>query len=183
MNRLLKIATLFVFGALAPTVLGAGMGNAPAPPPGATGPTPDLTQIQAATQKNTQKTAQQGPDAVTPYNQGVALLKAKQYAAAQAKFEAALKANPKLAQAHLLAAYCSRRQGPSNYNASLQHLNSALRINPNMAEAYESRGVLFVLMGKKAEAQKDLATVKQLNPKAAAGLEVALKTGKDVDTY
>jgi tetratricopeptide (TPR) repeat protein len=182
MNRLLKIATLFAFGVLAPTVLGAGMGGAPAPPPGATGPTPDLTQIQA-TQKNTQKTAQQGPDAVTPYNQGVALLKAKQYAAAQAKFEAALKANPKLAQAHLLAAYCLRKQGPSNYGASLQHCNSALRINPNMAEAYESRGVLFVLMGKKAEAQKDLATVKQLNPKAAAGLDVALKTGKDMDTY
>jgi tetratricopeptide (TPR) repeat protein len=177
MNRLLAIVIFFVFGAGTSGVLGAGMGSQPGP--GQNGAPPDFTQHPEATHKPGQKAS----EAVTPYNQGATLLKAKEYAAAQAKFEAALKANPNLAQAHLLIAYCLRKQGPENYSASLQHLNSALQINPNMAEAYESRGVLFVMMGKKAAAQKDLAILKQLNPKAATGLEVALKTGKDMDTY
>ena len=65
----------------------------------------------------------------------------------------------------------------------LQHLNAALKLSPNMGEAYESRGVLYVKMGKKEDAEKDLATLKQLNPKLTPGLETALKTGKDVDHY
>jgi tetratricopeptide (TPR) repeat protein len=128
-------------------------------------------------------TAQQkGPDAATPYNQGIAFIKVKNYAAAVPKFEAALKANPNLPQAHLLAAFCLRKLGPSNYPASLQHLNAALKLNPKMGEAYESRGVLYVKMGKKEDAQKDLATLKQINPKMTPGLETAIKTGKDMDT-
>ena len=110
-------------------------------------------------------------------------MKVHNYSAAVPKFEAALKANPNLPEAHLLAAFCLRKLGPASYAASLQHLNSALQLNSKMAEAYESRGVLYVQMGKKADAQKDLATLKQLDPKLAPGLEVALKTGKDVDKY
>jgi tetratricopeptide (TPR) repeat protein len=129
------------------------------------------------------KRTQNPPDAVTPYNEGAALLKSKNYAAAVHKFEAALKANPNLPQAHLLAAFCLRQLGPASYAGSLQHLNAALKLNPNMSEAYESRGVLYVKMGKKEEAQKDLLTLKQLNPKLTPGLEIAIKTGKDVDHY
>ena len=86
-------------------------------------------------------------------------------------------------QAHLLAAFCLRKLGPSNYPASLQHLNAALKLNPKMGEAYESRGVLYVKMGMKEDAQEDLTTLKQINPKLTPGLEAAIKTGKDVDTY
>jgi len=50
-------------------------------------------------------------------------------------------------------------------------------LNPKMDEAYESRGVLSVKMGKKEDAQKDLATLKQINPKMTPGLETAIKTG------
>lgn len=110
-------------------------------------------------------------------------MKVKNYAAAVPKFEAALKANPNLPQAHLLAAYCLRQMGPSSYAASLQHLNAALKLDPKYGEAYESRGVLYVKMGKKADAEKDLAALKQLNPKLTPGLETAIKTGKDVDRY
>lgn len=129
-----------------------------------------------------QKTAKTA-DAVTPYNEGVALLRAKNYAAAVPKFEESLKANPSQAQTHLLAAYCLRQLGPANYAASLQHLNAALKLNPKYGEAYESRGVLYVKMGKKEDAQKDLAALKQLDPKLTSGLETAIKTGKDVDHY
>ena len=110
-------------------------------------------------------------------------MKVNNYAAAVPKFEAALKANPNIPQAHLLAAYCLRRLGPGNYSASLAHLNAALKLDPKMGEAYESRGVLYVKMGKKDDAQKDLATLKQINPKLTPGLETAIKTGKDVDRY
>jgi hypothetical protein len=52
-----------------------------------------------------------------------------------------------------------------------------------MPETYEYRGVLFGKMGRKSDAQKDLATIKKLNPKLAGELEQFLKTGKEVEEY
>jgi len=52
-----------------------------------------------------------------------------------------------------------------------------------MAETYEYRGVLFAKMGRKADAQRDLATLKKLNPKLAGQLEQFLQTGKEVEDY
>ena len=181
MNRFFTILVLSVLAAGAPAVF-AAMG------PSAGGGNAQTTIHGQEQQPNGQQSPQQkhqqkGPDAATPFNQGIAFVKAKNYAAAVAKFEAALKANPNLPQAHLLAAYCLRQMGPSSYTASLQHLNAALKLDPKYGEAYESRGVLYVKMGKKADAQKDLATLKQLNPKLTPGLEAAIKTGKDVDRY
>jgi tetratricopeptide (TPR) repeat protein len=184
MNRFLTIFTLSVFVAGAPAVFaaGAGQGN------NSNGPgsnRQDLSNLQEAARTNQQQQQQQkkAPDAATPFNQGIAFMKVKNYGAAVPKFEAALKANPNLPQAHLLAAFCLRKLGPANYSASLQHLNAALKLDPKMGEAYESRGVLYVKMGKKEDAQKDLATLRQINPRMTPGLETAIKTGKDVDTY
>jgi tetratricopeptide (TPR) repeat protein len=185
MNRLFTIFAMSVLAVGAPAVFGAGMG----PASGGSAQTPIRGGEPQPTGQQTPRTQQQkqpqqkGPDAVTPYNQGIAFMKVHNYSAAVPKFEAALKANPNLSQAHLLAAFCLRKLGPASYAASLQHLNSALKLNPNMGEAYESRGVLYVKMGKKEDAQKDLATLKQLNPKLTPGLEAAIKTGKDVDKY
>jgi tetratricopeptide (TPR) repeat protein len=181
MNRLFTIFTLSVLAAGTPAVFGAGMG----PAGGGNAQTTIHGQEQqpAGQQSPQQKQQQKGPDAATPFNQGVAFMKVKNYAAAVPKFEAALKANPNLPQAHLLAAFCLRKLGPSNYPASLEHLNATLKLNPKMGEAYESRGVLYVRMGKKEDAQKDLATLKQINPKMTPGLETAIKTGQDVDHY
>jgi tetratricopeptide (TPR) repeat protein len=183
MNRLVTLFTFGLFLAETSVVCEAGM----APGPGQQQAPQDLSQppqSQQSPQQNQQpKQQQKGPDAVTPYNEGIALIKAKNYGAAVPKFEAALKANPNLPQAHLLAAFCLRKLGPASYSASLQHLNAALKLNPNMGEAYESRGVLYVKMGKKEDAEKDLATLKHLDPKLTPGLEAAIKTGKDVDHY
>ena len=159
----------------------AVFGQALQPPPAP----PDFSQASRGQMTGSllpKKTAKIG-DAVTPYNEGVALLRAKNYAAAVPKFEASLKANPSVTQTHLLAAYCLRQLGPANYAASLQHLNEALKLNPKYGEAYESRGVLYVKMGKKEDAEKDLATLKQINPRLTPGLEAAIKTGKDLDRY
>jgi len=43
--------------------------------------------------------------------------------------------------------------------------------------------VLFARMGRKADAPRDLATLKKLNPKLAGELEQFLKTGREVEDY
>src|SRR5258707_10643356 len=74
--------------------------------------------------------------AIKAYNEGVDLMKAKQFAKAQAKFEEALKANPKLAEAHNNLAFVLRKQGSQNYQLSMEHYNKAIQLKPKLAEAY-----------------------------------------------
>jgi tetratricopeptide (TPR) repeat protein len=145
--------------------------------------------MTAPTQPNIAEKAREvqkkaAPDARTSYNEGYALMKARRYGEAQAKFEAALKANPRLAgpelaKVHNNLAFCLRKQSPANFSRALEHYNEALKLNPKLAEAYEYRGVLYAEMNRKADAEKDLATLKRLNPKLAADLEEAIKTGKE----
>jgi tetratricopeptide (TPR) repeat protein len=108
-------------------------------------------------------------------------MKARKYADAQAKFEAALKIDPNLAQAHNNLAFSLRKQSPANFNRALEHYNEAIRLNPRLAQAYEYRGVLYSEMNRKADAEKDLATLKKLDPKLAGDLEAAIKTGKETE--
>jgi tetratricopeptide (TPR) repeat protein len=162
MNRLLPIAILLFSTAGVTAVFASGSSSISAP-----------QQVPQLPQK--------AEDAATPFKEGVALMKAKKFAAAQVKFEEALKANPNIAEAHNNLAYCLRKQSPENFASSLQHYNTALKLNPKLAQAYEYRGVLFVEMGRKADAEKDLATLKQLDPKLATALETAIKAGKDTD--
>jgi tetratricopeptide (TPR) repeat protein len=194
MNRFITIFSLWVLSAGTPAAF-AGMGpagdqvNSPSAG-GVNAPSaisgqqmPSLEQQITGQRQQKPPPQHKGPDAATPFNEGIALMKFRNYAAAVPRFEAALKADPNLPQAHLLVAYCLRRLGPSHYHASLEHLDAALKLNPKMGEAYESRGVLYVKMGKKEDAEKDLATLKQINPKMTPGLEAAIKTGKDFDIY
>jgi tetratricopeptide (TPR) repeat protein len=124
-----------------------------------------------------------GGSAFKLYNQGVDLMHAKNFAAAQVKFEQAIRYKPDFAEAHNNLGFTLRQQGPQNYSKALQHYNEAIRLKPNMPETYEYRGVLFAKMGKKADAERDLATLKKLNPKLADELEEFLKTGKEEDDY
>ena len=117
------------------------------------------------------------------YNQGVDLMRAKKFAAAQIKFEQAIRDNPDFAEAHNNLGFTLRQQGPQNYAKALEHYNKAIQLKPSMAETYEYRGVLFAKMGKKSEAEKDLAALKKLNPKLADELAEFLKTGKEEDEY
>ena len=117
------------------------------------------------------------------YNQGVALMHAKKFAAAKIKFEQAIRDDPNFAEAHNNLGFTLRQQGPQNYSKALEHYNKAIQLKPTIAEAYEDRGVLFAKMGRKAAAEKDLVTLKKLNPKLAGELEEFLKTGKEEDEY
>lgn len=120
-----------------------------------------------------------GPSAFKVYNEGVDLMHAKKFGAAQAKFEQAIRAKPNFAEAHNNLGFSLRQQGPQNYSRALEHYNRAIQLKPKMAEVYEYRGVLFAKMGRKADAEKDLATLRKLNPKLAGELEAFLKTGKE----
>src|SRR5260221_14586487 len=60
---------------------------------------------------------------IKAYNEGVDLMKAKQFGKAQAKFEKALKGDPNLAEAHNNLAFVLRRQGSQNYQLSMGHYN------------------------------------------------------------
>ena len=133
--------------------------------------------------KSTTSQQEVGSSAFKVYNQGVDLIRAKKFAAAQIKFEQAIRDNPNFAEAHNNLGFTLRQQGPQNYGKALEHYNKAIQLKPSMAETYEYRGVLFAKMGNKSDAEKDLATLKKLNPKLADQLADFLKTGKQEDEY
>jgi tetratricopeptide (TPR) repeat protein len=112
--------------------------------------------------------------AVTTYNEGVALLLDKRYAAAQAKFEAALAQDEKLAEAHNNLAFSLRMQGAQNFDRSLRHYDRALELKPELAQAYMYRGVLFTQMGDLARARADHERLLRLDPSLAAELEAVI---------
>jgi tetratricopeptide (TPR) repeat protein len=113
----------------------------------------------------------------------ILIMHVRKFAATQAMFEQAIRDYPNFAEAHNNLGFTFREQGPRNYAKALQHYNEAIELKPNMPETYEYRGVLFGKMGWKSDAQKDLATIKKLNPKLAGELEQFLKTGKEVEEY
>ena len=125
--------------------------------------------------------AKQENPAIKVYNEGVDLMQAKQFAKAQAKFEEAVKLNPGFAEAHNNLAFTLRKGGSQNYKLSMEHYDKAIQLKPKLAEAYMYRGVLYAIMGRKAEAQADLTVLQKLNPHYAKELEDFIKTGKEND--
>jgi len=99
-----------------------------------------------------------GDPSITVYNQGVELMLAKKFPEAQAKFEQAVKENPRFAEAHNNLGYTLRRQGAANYQKSLEHYDTAIELKPKLAEAYMYRGVLYIEMGRKSDAEADLGS-------------------------
>ena len=120
---------------------------------------------------------------ITIYNQGVELMLAKRFPEAQAKFEQAVKENPRFAEAHNNLGYTLRKQGAANYQKSLEQYNTAIELKPKLAEAYMYRGVLYTEMGRKVDAQADLAALQKLNPQLAKELAEVIKTGKEEDRF
>jgi tetratricopeptide (TPR) repeat protein len=69
-------------------------------------------------------------EAVRSYNGGVELLLGRNYAQAQARFEAALKLDESIAEAHNNLAFSLRMQGAHNFALSLRHYNRAIELSP-----------------------------------------------------
>src|SRR5580692_4415598 len=128
-----------------------------------------------------QAVRQDSDPSITIYNQGIDLMLAKRFSEAQAKFEQAVKENPRFAEAHNNLGYTLRKQGAANYQKSLEHYNTAIELKPKLAEAYMYRGVLYTEMGRKMDAQADLAALQKLNPQLAKDLAEVIQTGKEED--
>ena len=116
---------------------------------------PSLAALGAGSQKKVEPRG--GDPAIVPYNQGIDLMLAKQYPAAEQKFEQAIKVRPQFAEAHNNLAYTLRKQGPEHYQEALKQYDTAIRINPNLAEAYMYRGILYAQTNRKLDAQADWA--------------------------
>ena len=118
--------------------------------------------------------------AVTAYNAGVKLMLDKRYAAAQQKFEEALAADERLAEAHNNLAFSLRMQSAANRERALKHYDRALELKPQLAQAYMYRGVLFTQMGDLARARADHAKLLTLDRQLAAQLErIIAGAGRD----
>ncbi|MGR5500342.1 tetratricopeptide repeat protein [Vibrio sp. DNB22_10_4] len=113
------------------------------------------------------------------YNQGVELMKDKQFLDAEKKFRAALKRDKNWAQAHNNLAYTLRKQGADHYNTALFHYNKAISIAPSLPEPYMYRGVLHVQMGNPSLANDDLAKLRALKSQLADELEFVIENGEE----
>lgn len=123
--------------------------------------------------------AQDKRPGVSQYNTGVKLMKKGKYEKAAAKFEAALKKNPGLAEAHNNLGYALRKQGTQNFERALSHYNQAIELKSNLAEAYMYRGVLHALMGNESKALKDHTKLTTLDRKLADALQAAIASGEE----
>jgi tetratricopeptide (TPR) repeat protein len=121
--------------------------------------------------------------AVLAYNAGVKQMLEKRYGAAQQKFEEALAADERLAEAHNNLAFSLRMQGAANFARALKHYNRALELKPDLARAYMYRGVLFTQQGDLAKARADHARLLALDPDLAAKLEAVIHGRSPTDGY
>jgi Flp pilus assembly protein TadD len=121
--------------------------------------------------------------AISTYNEGVGLMRAKYYVAAQEKFEQTLALDETLAEAHNNLAFSLRQQGTHNFARSLQHYHRALELKPDLAQAYMYRGVLFTQMGDLDRARADYEQLLRLAPELAARLEHIIAGADEHDAY
>jgi tetratricopeptide (TPR) repeat protein len=121
--------------------------------------------------------------AIIVYNEGVELMRGKNYAAAQEKFEQALGLDEALAEAHNNLAFSLRLQGTHNFGRALQHYNRALELKPDLARAHMYRGVLFTQMGDLPRARADHAKLLALDQELAAKLERIIAGAGGHDEY
>ena len=116
---------------------------------------------------------------VEAYNEGVRLMRKEKFAEAQAKFEAALAEDEKMADAHNNLGYSLRKQGPEHYAEALAHYDRAIALDKKLAQAYMYRGVLHMLMGHEDLALADHKSLTGLNRKLADELEKAIASKEE----
>jgi Flp pilus assembly protein TadD len=111
--------------------------------------------------------------ATDAYNEGVELMRAKDFGRAQKRFEEALE-KEEFAEAHNNLAYCLRKQGPKNFDRALRHYDRAVAMNPRLPEPRMYRGVLYVHLGRMDDAKSEHAALLDLNARLAEELEYVI---------
>ena len=127
------------------------------------------------------KPASDSRPGVSDYNAGVKLMKQGKYDRAERKFSAAVKKNPKMAEAYNNLGYSIRKQGDQNYKEALSHYNKAIELKPDLAEAYMYRGVLYMLMDQESKALEDHRQLTNLDRNLADALQAAIASGEEPD--
>jgi len=96
------------------------------------------------------------PAAAKPaaYNAAVGMIKDKNYTDAIIQLEAAEKSAPKDADVQNLLGFAHRKSGQLNKAAA--YYSSALTLDPKHKGALEYQGELFLMLGDKASAEKNL---------------------------
>jgi Tfp pilus assembly protein PilF len=89
-------------------------------------------------------------------------IQAKDWKKAIAELNAAVKAEPKNADAHNLLAYSNRKQAQPNLLKAFEHYKIALQLDPKHKGAHEYIGEAYLMDKKPEEAEKHLATLEKL---------------------
>ena len=116
---------------------------------------------------------------VNVYNNGLALMLAKNFSGAEKQFRKAIAHNENFAEAHNNLAYTLRKQGPDNYDDALNHYNRAIELSPGLNEPFMYRGVLYIQMGNKDLAMLDYRTLTTRNSPLAVELQYVIENGRE----
>lgn len=119
------------------------------------------------------------PPEVRHFEQGTNQFLAGDMRRAERSLRRALRANPDFAPAHNNLAFVLRKQGEAQFAEALQHYKRALELEPEMAEAFMYRGVLYVAMGQIEKALADHARLLDLSPVLAAELAWVIENGNE----
>jgi len=91
------------------------------------------------------------------------------FSEAIARFDSALKLSPR--DVRYLSSRCWARGGEGkNFPAALADCNRAIQLGPHYAVAYESRGFVYLRLGKNVQAAKDYSAALRIQPGRAAAL-------------
>ena len=105
---------------------------------------------------------------------------AGKFDSSRSMLEEILRFEPENADAYNLLAYSLRNLG--EFEPAMENYEKALKIDPKHANALEYQGELFLKMGKKAEAEKNLVLISEICPggcDAKTELQAALERFKD----
>lgn len=89
-------------------------------------------------------------------------IQAKSWALAITELKAAVKEDPRNADAHNLLAYSYRKQAKPDLPMAFEYYRTALKLNPNHKGAHEYIGEAYLMDNKPAEAEKHLAELKRI---------------------
>lgn len=91
------------------------------------------------------------------------------FSEAIARFDSALKLSP--GDVRYLSSRCWARGGEGkDFPAALADCNRAIQLGPRYAVAYDSRGFVYLRLGKNAQAAKDYSTALRIQPGRATAL-------------
>ena len=102
------------------------------------------------------------PSAAQRMEAGRSAVQAKNWSAAITEFKAAVKEEPRNADAHNLLAYSFRKQAKPDLAKAFEHYHTALKLNPDHKGAHEYIGEAYLMDKKPAEAEKHLADLERI---------------------